>query len=154
MISKILLISTSRMTLEQLNSEVDENISLKEDDFTNSKKKAKSHYEVYPPLGLFYLSAMVKREIPEVEILLYDLHFESVKASHRGEKVDWFEMCDSQIQAIGPDLIGLSTMFGASFKSSLEALFDFLGIPLLATTLRFFFIWFRCRLGNLSLYSC
>jgi len=118
MITKILLISTSRMTLEQLNSEVDGKISLKEDDFTNSRKKAKSHYEVYPPLGLFYLSAMVKRETPEVKIKLYDLHFESIKASHRGEKVDWFEMCDSQIQAMGPDLIGLSTMFGASFDGA------------------------------------
>ncbi len=98
LIKKVLLIGSPRMALDSLTT--DANIS----------------HEVYPPLGLMYLSAMIKRELVEIDVVIYDLHLESIKAAYAGQSVDWSKMVTSRIDEFQPDLVGLSTMFGASFS--------------------------------------
>lgn len=98
-INKILLISSPRMEKSSL-------------------KNANALHEVYPPLGLMYLSAMVKRELPRIAIKIYDLHLESIKAARVQQIVNWEAMVCAQIDEFKPDLVGLSTMFGASFSSA------------------------------------
>lgn len=100
MISKVLLINTPRVSINDLNSD------------TGSEK---TFYEVYPPLGILYLSSMVKRELKDIKVEVLDLHFASIKDAVEGIIVDWFKMCRRNIEEFKPDLIGLSVIFGASF---------------------------------------
>ena len=102
-ISRVLLINTPRRTLDQL------------DDFDD---KSKYYMEVYPPLGLMYLSSALKKNIKDVKIKILDLHLEGIKRFQKNIKVDWLEMCDELINDFKPDLIGLSVMFGASFETA------------------------------------
>ncbi|MBU0477138.1 B12-binding domain-containing radical SAM protein [bacterium] len=100
MISRILLINSPRVS----------NIDLSAD-----TGKAKNYYEVYPPLGLLYLSSMIKRELENIQIEVLDLHLESIKDALGGKTVNWFEMCRRKIEEFQPDLVGLTVIFGASF---------------------------------------
>ena len=63
-VSRVLLINTPRRTLDQL------------DDFDD---KSKYYMEVYPPLGLMYLSSALKKNIKDVKIKILDLHLEGIK---------------------------------------------------------------------------
>jgi len=102
-ISKILLINTPRVTLDVLN---------------HSDKKVLRYINVYPPLGLLYLSAVLKKYLSDVELEIFDLHFESLKKAQTNGHVCWDEMCDEKVKQFGPDLVGISTMFGASYDAA------------------------------------
>jgi radical SAM superfamily enzyme YgiQ (UPF0313 family) len=102
-ISKILLINTPRLTLDVLNS--DDN-------------KALRYEDVYPPLGLLYLSSVLKKYLSDIEVEIFDLHFESSKKAQAGGHVCWEEMCDEKVTQFVPDLVGISTMFGASYEAA------------------------------------
>ena len=45
----------------------------------------KQDREVYPPLGLLYLSAIIKKECDDIEVCVFDLHFEGVKSVQLGK---------------------------------------------------------------------
>lgn len=102
LIKNILLINIPRSTIQQLNEETE---------------TAKTHFDVYPPLGLFYLSAMFK-EKNNINIQIFDMHHHCLQMSLRGEFVDWENIIDDTIKKYKPDLIGLSSMFGASFSTT------------------------------------
>ena len=98
-VSRVLLINSPRISDEMLNSHTG----------------APQLIEVYPPVGLLYLSATVKRDLPGVDVKVVDLHYESIKRHHQGEMVDWASICQSWIDDYRPDMVGLSCMFGASY---------------------------------------
>ena len=102
-INKILFINTPRLTLEQLNE---------------YSERSKYFWEVYPPLGLMYLSASLKKEKKDLSIYAIDLHIEGIKKSQESIKVNWEEIVKKKIDEINPDLIGISVMFGASFENA------------------------------------
>ena len=77
----------------------------------------KTHYEVYPPLGLFYLSSMFK-EKNDVNVQIFDMHLHCIQKLQNNEAVDWKEIIDDAIKKYEPDLVGLSSMFGASFEGT------------------------------------
>lgn len=98
-IKKVLLINSPRVSDTVLN-----------------QYAGKNHFfEVYPPVGLLYLSAMIKRELPGVEVRVEDLHIESLKRSRAGHKADWEGTCTRWVEEFKPDLVGLSCMFGSSY---------------------------------------
>lgn len=101
-IKNILLINIPRLTIQQLNEETE---------------TAKTHFEVYPPIGLFYLSSMLK-EKNNINIQVFDMHLHCIQMLHREESVDWKKIIDDTIKKYKPDLIGLSSMFGASFTTT------------------------------------
>ncbi len=103
MIKKILFINTPRLTLEQLNEH---------------NERSKYFWEVYPPLGLMYLSACLKKEKKDLLIDALDLHIEGIKKSQKNLKVNWEEIVKNKIEETNPDLIGMSVMFGASFETA------------------------------------
>ena len=102
-ISKILFISAPRLTLKQLNGHTE---------------RSRYYWEVYPPLGLMYLSSAFKQNIKDIETKVLDLHLDSIKRSQKNIKVDWLEMCKEEIDEFNPDLVAISAMFGASFEST------------------------------------
>jgi radical SAM superfamily enzyme YgiQ (UPF0313 family) len=99
MISRILLINSPRISSDVLNADT-----------------SSTYYEVYPPLGILYISSMIKRELQNVEVQVFDLHFEGIKYFHNRKKVDWIKLCKKRIEEFQPDLIGISVIFGASFS--------------------------------------
>ena len=112
-IKKILLISVPRLTIKQLNDTFQSTVGLG----TQSKPMDKTHYEVYPPLGLFYLSSMFK-EKNDVDVQIFDMHLHCIQKLQNNEAVDWKEIIDDAINKSKPDLVGLSSMFGASFEGT------------------------------------
>jgi radical SAM superfamily enzyme YgiQ (UPF0313 family) len=102
-ISKILLINTPKLTLDVLN---------------NGDKKTLRYEDVYPPLGLLYLSSVLKKYLSGIEIEIFDLHFESLKKIQVDGHVCWEGMCDEKVKQFSPDLVGISVMFGASFDAA------------------------------------
>ena len=102
-IKKILLISVPRLTIKQLNDTFQSTVGLG----TQSKPMDKTHYEVYPPLGLFYLSSMFK-EKNDVDVQIFDMHLHCIQKLQNNEAVDWKEIIDDAINKSKPDLVGLS----------------------------------------------
>ncbi len=100
MIKKILLINTPRIALEALNAGIER--------------------EIYPPLGLMYISASTKEAFPDIEVSVLDLHYETLKRSHDKRPVDWYEICDEKIKSFSPDIIGFSVLFGNSLARAGE----------------------------------
>ena len=101
-ISRILLINTPRLTIDQL----------------KANERSSDYFEVYPPLGLMYLCASVNKYDATIETRILDLHLDSIKYSQQNRDVDWIRMCDDVITSYRPDMVGLSIMFGASFESA------------------------------------
>lgn len=95
MIQRILLINNPRVTPENM----DVNLIR----------------EIYPPLGLMALSAMVKRELPEIRVEILDLHYETIRAAHEGRRMDWQACCAERIARFQPQMVGISIIFGHSF---------------------------------------
>ena len=112
-IKNILLINIPRLTIKQLNDTFESTVSLG----TQSKPTDKTHYEVYPPLGLFYLSSMFK-EKHDVVAQVFDMHLYCIQKLQNNEAVDRKKIIDDVIKKYKPDLIGLSSMFGASFQGT------------------------------------
>ena len=112
-IKTILLINIPRLTVKQVNDQFESAVSLG----TQAKPTAKTHYEVYPPLGLLYLSSMF-REKSNVDVHVFDMHFKSIRMLQKNIRVDWEKMIDDAIKEYQPDLVGLSSMFGASFEGT------------------------------------
>jgi len=102
-IKKILLINSPRLTLKDLNGH---------------SERSKYFWEVYPPLGLMYLSANLKKDIKNLDIKIYDLHLEGIKKSQNKESVDWVKMTKKVVEEFKPDLVGLTVMFGAHFNAA------------------------------------
>lgn len=100
MIRKVLLINTPRISMEELNK----SIGVRQD------------REVYPPLGLLYLSSIIKAEIENIDVCVLDLHFESVKSIRLNKEVCWDTLCEAKIKEFNPDLIGISVLFGGSLE--------------------------------------
>jgi radical SAM superfamily enzyme YgiQ (UPF0313 family) len=99
MIKRVLLINSPRVADTVLNQYAGKN----------------RFFEVYPPIGLLYLSAMIKRQLPGVEVKVEDLHLESIKQSRAGQKSDWEGTSQRWIEDFKPDMVGLSCMFGSSY---------------------------------------
>ena len=112
-IKNILLISVPRLTVKQLTDEFKSTVSLG----TQSKPADKSHYEIYPPLGLLYLSSMFK-EKKNVDVQVFDMHLHCIQMLQNNTRVDWEKIIDDAIKKYKPDLVGLSSMFGASFEGT------------------------------------
>ena len=112
-IKNILLINIPRLTIKQLNDEFQSTVSLG----TRSKPMAKTHYEVYPPLGLLYLSSMFK-EKNNVDLQVFDMHLNCIQMLQKNTNVDWKKVVIDAIKKYKPDLVGLSSMFGASFEGT------------------------------------
>ena len=112
-IKNILLISVPRLSIKQLTDEFKSTVSLG----TQSKPADKSHYEIYPPLGLLYLSSMFK-EIKNVDVQVFDMHLHCIQMLQNNTRVDWEKIIDDAIKKYKPDLVGLSSMFGASFEGT------------------------------------
>lgn len=102
---KILFINIPRLTLKQLNE---------------YNERSKYYWEVYPPLGVMYLSSAIKEQQKDVEVKVLDLHIEGIKLSQLGKKVDWIQMVKDATEDFKPDLVGVSVMFGASFETAKE----------------------------------
>ena len=92
-IKKILLINIPRLTIKQLNDTFQSTVGLG----TQSKPMDKTHYEVYPPLGLFYLSSMFK-EKNDVNVQIFDMHLHCIQKLQNNEAVDWKEIIDDAIK--------------------------------------------------------
>jgi radical SAM superfamily enzyme YgiQ (UPF0313 family) len=99
MIRKVLLINSPRIS----------------DEILNAYSAKDRFFEIYPPVGLLYLAAMVRRELPGVDVAVRDLHLEGLRASRAGKPVDWEGICARWIDELRPDLVGLSCMFGSSY---------------------------------------
>ena len=112
-IKTILLINIPRLTIKQLNDEFQTTVGLG----TRSKPTAKTHYEIYPPIGLLYLSAMFK-EKNNVDLQVFDMHLHCIQMLQKNEIVDWNKIVDDAIKKYKPDLVGISSMFGASFEGT------------------------------------
>jgi len=112
-IKNILLISVPRLSIKQLTDEFKSTVSLG----TQSKPADKSHYEIYPPLGLLYLSSMFK-EKKNVDVQVFDMHLHCIQMLQNNTRVDWEKIIDDAIKKYKPDLVGLSSMFGASFEGT------------------------------------
>ena len=112
-IKNILLINIPRMTIKQLNDEFQSTVGFG----TQSKPTAKTHYEVYPPIGLLYLSSMFK-EKNNVDLQGFDMHLNCIQMLQKNEIVDWNKIVDDAIKKYKPDLVGISSMFGASFEGT------------------------------------
>jgi len=112
-IKNILLISVPRLSIKQLTDEFKSTVSLG----TQSKPTDKSHYEIYPPLGLLYLSSMFK-EKKNVDVQVFDMHLHCIQMLQNNTRVDWEKIIDDAIKKYKPDLVGLSNMFGASFEGT------------------------------------
>ncbi len=112
-IKNILLINIPRLTIRQLNDEFQSTLSLG----TQSKPTAKTHYEIYPPLGLLYLSSMFK-EKNNVDLQIFDMHLNCIQMLQKNTIVDWKKVVDDAIKKYKPDLVGISSMFGASFEGT------------------------------------
>ena len=102
-IKTILLINIPRLTIKQLNDEFQSTVSLG----TQSKPTAKTHYEIYPPLGLLYLSSMFK-EKNNVDLQVFDMHLHCIQMLQKNEIVDWNKIVDDAIKKYKPDLVGIS----------------------------------------------
>ena len=102
-IKKILFINIPRLTLKQLNE---------------YNERSKYYWEVYPPLGIMYLSAAIKNETTDTDVKVLDMHIEGIKLSQANKKVDWFKMVKEAVEEFKPDLVGISVMFGASFETA------------------------------------
>ena len=112
-IKNILLINIPRLTIRQLNDEFQSTLSFG----TQSKPTAKTHYEIYPPLGLLYLSSMFK-EKNNVDLQIFDMHLNCIQMLQKNTIVDWKKVVDDAIKKYKPDLVGISSMFGASFEGT------------------------------------
>ena len=112
-IKNILLINIPRLTIRQLNDEFQSTSSFG----TQSKPTAKTHYEIYPPLGLLYLSSMFK-EKNNVDLQIFDMHLNCIQMLQKNTIVDWKKVVDDAIKKYKPDLVGISSMFGASFEGT------------------------------------
>ena len=112
-IKNILLISVPRLSIKQLTDEFKSTVSLG----TQSKPADKSHYEIYPPLGLLYLSSMFK-EKKNVDVQVFDMHLHCIQMLQNNTRVDWEKIIDDAIKKYKPDLVGISSMFGASFEGT------------------------------------
>ena len=112
-IKNILLINIPRLTIKQLNDEFQSTLSFG----TQSKPTAKTHYEIYPPLGLLYLSSMFK-EKNNVDLQIFDMHLNCIQMLQKNTIVDWKKVVDDAIKKYKPDLVGISSMFGASFEGT------------------------------------
>lgn len=102
-IKKILFVNIPRLTLKQLNE---------------YNERSKYYWEVYPPLGIMYLSAAIKNETKNIDVKVLDMHIEGIKLSQANKKVDWFKMVKEAVEEFKPDLVGISVMFGASFETA------------------------------------
>ena len=89
-IKKILFINIPRLTLKQLNE---------------YNERSKYYWEVYPPLGIMYLSAAIKNETTDIDVKVLDMHIEGIKLSQANKKVDWFKMVKEAVEEFKPDLI-------------------------------------------------
>ena len=112
-IKNILLINIPRLTIRQLNDEFQSTLSFG----TQSKPTAKTHYEIYPPLGLLYLSSMFK-EKNNVDLQIFDMHLNCIQMLQKNTIVNWKKVVDDAIKKYKPDLVGISSMFGASFEGT------------------------------------
>lgn len=79
-------------------------------------------YYAFPPVGLLYLAAVVKKSAPEIKVKILDLNYEILKAAQ--EKVFsypmWKDLLEETLLGCEDPFVGVTCMFGTSKSLFLE----------------------------------
>ena len=82
----------------------------------------KARWMVYQPIGLAYLAASLRENLPEIEIMIYDLEYETVKIMFdTGNKSDILESTAKDVLgSFRPDLVGISVVYSPAINNAIN----------------------------------